>query len=118
MLNRLVLNRDQSRNLTLVGLWIIVLGLLVRSWNDSGLPTGPLTITQTLKTFFKSYGCGLVCLMVVAHKILETAQSLNFSLAQSLGLGLGLGLISKIMLPSLLVLLLYAATFATCITVF
>ena len=37
--------------------------------------------------------------MVVAHKILETAQSLNFSLAQSLGLGLGLGLISKIMLP-------------------
>ena len=34
------------------GLWFMVfLGLLLLTQVDSGLPTGPLTITQTLKTF-------------------------------------------------------------------
>ena len=47
---RVVVNRDKPRNLKF-GFWFMVLGLLLWTWDESGLPTGPLTITQTLKTY-------------------------------------------------------------------
>ena len=55
---------------------------------DSGLPTGPVTFTQT------PFG---VWVGVVAHEILKTAQRPNspFPFLLCLGLGLGLGLVNN-----------------------
>ena len=39
----LVIVRDKPRN--------VDFGLLLWTWNDSGLPSVPLTLSQTLKTF-------------------------------------------------------------------
>ena len=37
---------------TIPGVWNLDFGLLLWTEDDSGLPTGPLTFTKTLKTFF------------------------------------------------------------------
>ena len=41
---------DKSRN-SEFGLWFIDFELLLWTEDDSGLPTGPFTVTKTLKTF-------------------------------------------------------------------
>ena len=50
----IILTRLESTG-TIPGIWTLVFmefGLLLWTEDDSGLPTGPLTITKTLKTFF------------------------------------------------------------------
>ena len=48
--NQTGVDRDKPRNLEF-RLWVMDFGLLLWTEDDSGLPTGPLTITKTLKTF-------------------------------------------------------------------
>ena len=46
IITKIAFDRDKSRNLEF-GLWIMDFGLLLWIDDDSGLPTGPLTTTNT-----------------------------------------------------------------------
>ena len=48
--NQTGVDRDMPRNMD-YGLWFMEFELLLWTEDDSGLPTGPLTITKSLKTF-------------------------------------------------------------------
>ena len=67
--NQLRVDRDKPRNLEF-SLWFMDFGLRLWTEDDSGLPTGPFTITKTLFDIVLLEQVGLICVLPLAVHLL------------------------------------------------